>query len=180
MRTTIVALTERYWRRMVAVALALGAATLVVFSFQVREIEARIGAFLAQVVTGHPASAIPGADFFYVLEQTSRTFGLTVTAECTSSYLVAPVLFIGGLMALGRRVSLNRVLIGVGLAASVLFALNLFRITMIAWATADYGSNGFTWSHEVLGSGITVVAYVLALTLLIAVARKSKPPVEVA
>jgi exosortase/archaeosortase family protein len=179
-RTTIVALTDRYWRRTVAVTLGLAALALVVFAFQVREVEARLGAFMAQIVTGHPAAAIPGADFFYVLEQTTHTFGLTVTSECTSSYLIAPVLFIGGLMALGRRVQLKRVLLGVGLAAVVLFGLNLFRITMIAWATANYGSNGFTWSHEVLGSGITVLGYVLALTLLVGVARKSSPPVEAA
>ena len=155
-----------------AAGFALAAVSIVVLGFYVRELEARVGAGLAPLVTGHPAAAVPGSDFFYALLGTRRTFGLTITYECTSAVLIAPVLAIGALLSLGRRVAARGLLLGTFLASAVLFVLNLVRIEVITWATAHFGQPGFTWSHVIVGSGITLAAYVAAIAVLVVLARR--------
>ena len=166
-------------RRSIAVVLCAVAAAVVIFEFHVREVEAQVSAFLSQLLTGHQAAAIPGGAFFYVLEGTPHTFGLQITYDCTSAFLVAPLLVIGAALAMARRIRLGRLMVGIVLAVAVLFAFNLGRIACIAWATANYGNSGFTASHVFVGTGITLVAYVAALVTLIYIARSAAiPPPE--
>jgi exosortase/archaeosortase family protein len=154
---------------------ALGILVLA-FNGRIRAVETRLSAHLAAVVTGTRTAAVPGTHTFYWLVGTLHMIGLLITSDCTSAILIGPLLFVAGFLSLGGRVPLSRLVPGAALAAAVLFAVNLLRLAAITWATYHFGMAGFTWSHTLLGSVLTLAALVGALVVLGSMAGRYRKP----
>jgi exosortase/archaeosortase family protein len=151
---------------------------LVVFNPAVRGIETVLSARFAGLITGSRAVGVSHSHTFYWLVGTSRVTGLIITSDCTSAILIGPVLVAVAIFAFRRRVPAGRLFAAAVLVSGMLFVANLLRLGLITWATYHYGGPGFTWSHVILGSLLTLVAFAGALVALaLVIGRGSKPHV---
>jgi exosortase/archaeosortase family protein len=155
---------------MVAAAL-IGAGAFVLATIgRFREVETALSRGIAGWITGTTTSDFLPAHTFYWALGTPRAFGLIIQSDCSSSWLVGPLLVIAGFLATARRFRPARVVAAAVLAVALLFTTNLTRIAIIVWATNRYGyQHGFWWSHVIVGSLFTVVGSMLALAILLRV-----------
>jgi exosortase/archaeosortase family protein len=152
-----------------AVLIGAGASVLATIG-RFRELETAISAAIAGLITGTKTTELLSAHSFYWALGTPRAFGLIIQSDCSSSWLVGPLLVIAGLLAMARRFRAGRVMTAAVLAVVLLFTTNLLRIAIIVWATNRYGyQHGFWWSHVVVGSLFTVVGSLAALAVLLRV-----------
>lgn len=154
--------------RLAAMVLLVGAAVaLVVFQQGYRNLEAVLASHL---FAGGDIRTWAGGDSPIVVFRLgeTRAFGLEITPECTSAFLIAPFAVLGAAMLLRRRIRPGRVLLGVGLVALLLFIANQLRVAMIAGLINGYGlEQGYQWGHLVLGSLLSIVFIGLSAVLLI-------------
>ncbi|SBW18091.1 putative membrane protein [Candidatus Protofrankia californiensis] len=143
-------------------------AVLLAYQYQLRHLEAVGAARLFGL--GTPTLAASRAPIVYFGLGRPDAFGLTITPECSSTLLIAPVFLIGGAMLLGRRMTPQRVLAAVGAAAFLLVVGNQLRIGLIAYLISELGFHtGYEWGHLVLGTVVSIVFIGASLTLLVAV-----------
>lgn len=93
--------------------------------------------------------------------------GMEVTPECTSAWLLAPLLGLAAVLAFGRRLTLRAVIIATAVTAGFLFAVNILRLTLILLAIHWWGYDGYKWSHEVYGSLVTIIGTCVGLGLFV-------------
>jgi exosortase/archaeosortase family protein len=86
-------------------------------------------------------------------------------------------LLLGGVLVLGRRLTVHGVLIATAVTAAVLTVVNVLRLLVILVATHWWGlAGGYRWSHEVYGSLITVAGVCGGVALFLKlVVRYSHP-----
>lgn len=99
---------------------------------------------------------------------TQHALGLRMTPECTSAFLVLPLLVVGALM-IGLRPRITRqVLASLAIAAAILVLVNQIRILtlvgLISWLGQD---RGYYWGHTLLGSMVSVFGGATALALFV-------------
>ncbi|WP_283137178.1 hypothetical protein [Rhizohabitans arisaemae] len=144
---------------------------ILIWNDELRGLEAVIAsdvvAVFASTETGYSASrAIVTFD-----NHTAVPMGLRITPECTSAFLVLPLLLISGLVVwLQRKVSLWP-LLALVTATLLMLATNQVRILTVTLLIKGLGFDpGYYWGHTVVGSVISVlgiaaslVAYVLLI-----------------
>ena len=150
--------------------LAVLAALLLVFQYQVRHLEAAATAAIYGVIT--PTLAAPGAPIVWFGLGTPGGFGLVITPDCSSALLIEPLCVLGMGLAIPRRLALRRVCLGLTAAAALLVTGNMARIGLIAGMVHLYGiGTGYQLGHLVLGSLVSIAgiaASMAALTLIVA------------
>lgn len=104
----------------------------------------------------------------------SNPLGLTMTPECTSAFLLVPLVGVAaGLVALRPRIT-GRVLVSLGIAALILIAVNQFRILTLAALVGWLGTNtGYYWGHTLIGSLVSVFGGAVALVLFVWLATRN-------
>jgi exosortase/archaeosortase family protein len=142
-------------------------ALLLVNNAQLRTKEAQAVAVTTSLATGTKAIAV-NQSFAWGLDPDTTAHALRVTNECTSAFLLVPLLVVGAVVAAagGRRFRLRRVLAATAICAAVAFGINVLRLTMIAWATNEWGEKtGYEWSHVVAGSVVTIIGATTAVAI---------------
>lgn len=138
---------------------------------RVRGQEAVVAGQISGAVTGGGSAVNRStATFFYALG-TPLAGGIRVTPECSTAYIVGPVLVLLGLLALSRRLQIRSVVAAAFASLTFLMVTNTARITFIAWAVYRFGrERGYWWSHLVIGSAFSVATIGIAFALLIRIA----------
>jgi exosortase/archaeosortase family protein len=159
------------------ILIAAGALTMA-RQLDIRSFEAN--AFASWVNHAGPSFApvYPMASIVYIHSGPSSFQGLNITPECTSAFLIAPILLLAGAMALlARRRSIPRIITAATIATAVLLTANQLRIAMIAEFIRRWGmGEGYPIAHRVLGSLLILFAVVLAYVLYFAfVCREHRP-----
>jgi exosortase/archaeosortase family protein len=160
------------WGRWVpAGLLALLAVLLVVENQAIRTVEARCARPLVGLLTPGGGSLAVGDVIFFGLG-TRDPVGLRITTGCTTVVLLAPFLLIMAAIAARSPVPVTRVVSAATVGSALLVAVNLIRLTGIAWATSVWGlTHGFEISHFLVGSLVAVAGFagalVVALRLLV-------------
>jgi len=99
--------------------------------------------------------------------------GLQMTPECTSAFLVLPLLVVGAVMIALRPRIARRVLFSLGVATVVLIVVNQIRILalvgLVNWLGTD---KGYYWGHTLLGSMVSVFGGAVALVLFVWLATR--------
>lgn len=132
------------------------AVALVVLQSEYRHLEAVLA---SQVFSsgGIQTFTTPGSASVVFHLGASKAFGLEISPECTSAFLIAPFAVVGAAIRLGGRVRPGRVTFAVGLAALLLVVANQLRIGLIAALIDTYGlDEGYKWGHLVLGSLLSI------------------------
>jgi exosortase/archaeosortase family protein len=166
--------------RVIAIAaLAAIAFSLIVFQYQFRSLEAQVGAHLYGVI--EPTLAASSAPVIWFGLGTSRAFGLTITPDCSSALVLAPLSVLGIALMVPRRLPVRRVTKALAVAAAVMVTGNTLRIGVIALAIRIDGiSTGYRIGHLVVGSVISIVCIVLGLGLLAHILTRDVGPSYVA
>jgi exosortase/archaeosortase family protein len=154
----------RLLRPVAALALLAGAAWLVFDLDITRTWEAATSAWVLDTVFGQSAHWMTGRPLIAVMSATP--FILRVSVECTIALAIAPFLVVcAGLIASPR---FNPVRVGVSgiLGIAAMYTANQFRIAGIGWSMVEWGAGGYGWSHTVVGSMLTLVAFAIALLVL--------------
>lgn len=164
--------------RLTAAVLLLGlTVALIVFQKEYRHLEAELAAQLFGN-GGVQTYAVPDAGVVIFTLSNHKVFGLEISPECSSAFLIAPFTAIGAAMLWRRRLHPGRVGLGVALAALLLVLCNQLRVALIASLIDQFGlREGYKWGHLVLGSLLSIlfIAGSLALLLWIVVSGRSDP-----
>jgi exosortase/archaeosortase family protein len=173
---------RRAWpRRAAALLLVVTGTALVANGPLVRGFEARGTQLLVGLITRSTTRSDPARATLYWDLFTPSAHGLTVTPECTAAYTVGPLLIGLGLFARSARLRTGWLVAGALAAAVLLEAVNLARLTLIAWSVDAFGDRAaLWWSHTVIGSalslGSVILAVACALRLAFADRRSGRSP----
>ena len=135
--------------------------------------------YLASFVLG---ALTPGHTYFAAAHQavyfglgTSHPLGLAMTPECTSAFLVVPLVLVSAvLIALRPRIT-GRVLISLGVATVALIIVNQLRILLLASLVGWLGTDrGYYWGHTMVGSLVSVIGGAIALVLFVRLATRDR------
>lgn len=159
---------QKYLSRItVGVLLAIGVA-LVAMHSAYRSAEIRMAAVLIDLVTSSGVEVVPGRQTVYFGLGTGHAIGLRITPECTSAFLVVPLLVVAAAM-LGLRPRIaRRVLASLGIAVVVLILVNQLRVLTLVWLISSFGrERGYYLGHTLFGSMVSVFGGAAALVLFV-------------
>jgi exosortase/archaeosortase family protein len=154
------------WQR-VLVATALGAVIVIIllFQFQLRHAEAAAAAAIYNLAT--PTLAATKAPIVWFGLGRPGGFGLVITPDCSTAFLLVPLFLLGMGLVLPVRLVLRQVLSALAIATGVLIVGNLLRIGAIAVAMRIAGPDtGYQIGHLVIGSAISVIFISISLILI--------------
>jgi exosortase/archaeosortase family protein len=157
--------------RVAAVGILAGLGfTLIVFQYQVRQLEAEGAARLCTVLT--PTAAPRGAPVVRFGEGRPGSFSLVITADCSAVLLLAPLCGLGMILIAPDQHQVRRVGTALVEVSIVMITANLLRIAIIALVVRMHGvAAGYRASNLVLGSLVSVVCIALGLALLMFMLR---------
>ncbi|MDP5227707.1 MULTISPECIES: exosortase S [Arthrobacter] len=132
----------------------------------------------ARLMSAIFAVALPGGsyavrDIVFFNLGTGHAYGIQVSPLCSSAVLMAPILAISGVLFLLRRIPVGRLFRAAVLAAALVVFSNLLRYFMIALAEVSWGQAGFDVVHHFVGSFLVILAFVLAVLLLVRSGRQT-------
>ncbi|MFJ9691549.1 archaeosortase/exosortase family protein [Kitasatospora sp. NPDC101183] len=105
----------------------------------------------------------PSAPVLYAGGSGGLEHGIALSTGCSSVLLIAPFVAVSGLLLLLGRRRPGRIVLGLALAAALIGAANLGRLTLIVAMQHRYGGEGFTWTHVLFGSVLMLIAALVAL-----------------
>lgn len=123
---------------------------------------------ILRVITSHGVYVSTQRQAVYFGLGGPRPLGLQMTPECTSAFLVLPLLLIGAVMIMLRPRITNRVLLALGAAALAVIVVNQVRILTLVGLVNWLGiQRGYYWGHTLLGSMVSVLGGAAALVLFV-------------
>lgn len=161
--------------RLLVGALIVGAVALVVAHRAYQTAEIGVAGVVLGLLTPGSVYVAASRQTVYFGLGTTHPLGLQMTPECTSAFLVIPlVLVAAALIALRPRIA-RRVLGSLALAAVVLIVVNQLRILALAGLVGWLGTDrGYYWGHTMIGSLVSVIGGAIALVLFVWLA--TRPP----
>lgn len=150
---------------------------LFVFHRQYRGLESMLASQVVAALAHTHTSALPARAVVYFDLGSKDALGLQITPECTSAFLVAPLLVVAIVMVRLRPYIARRVLTALGLASVMLVATNQLRIAMVVWLVQWLGTDrGYYWGHTLLGSAVSVVGGAVSLATFVWYVSGRRPP----
>ncbi len=163
-----------------AVLLLVVSVALVVFQREFRHFEAVLAAQLFSS-GGVETLAQPDSGIVIFRLANQKVFGLEISPECSSAFLILPFTLIGAAMLWRKRLNPARVATGIGLVVLLLISANQLRVGMIAGLIDGFGlQEGYKWGHLVLGSLLSIVFLAGSLALLLWVVASGRSTVGLA
>ncbi|HEY0636085.1 MAG TPA: exosortase P [Pseudonocardiaceae bacterium] len=159
--------------RIVVGALIALSGALIVWHGAYRSLEIRLSGVFIGLVTSSGVHVAAHRQTVYFGLGTDHAIGLRITPECTSAFLVVPLLLVAALM-LGMRPRITRrVLLSLGAAVAVLVLVNQARMLVLVWLISDFGRDrGYYLGHTLFGSMVSVFGGAAALVLFVWLATR--------
>ncbi|GAA3888344.1 exosortase P [Saccharothrix violaceirubra] len=159
--------------RVVVVALTVVATGLVLAHRAYRTVEISLSGLLLDALSGYGVEVVADRQTVYFGLGSDTPLGLRMTPECTSAFLVVPLLVIGAVMTALRPRITRRVLIALGVAATAVVVVNQLRVLtlvgLVDWLGVD---RGYHWGHTLLGSMVSVFGGAAALVAFVWLATR--------
>ncbi|MFF8770351.1 archaeosortase/exosortase family protein [Kitasatospora sp. NPDC015120] len=114
----------------------------------------------------------PSAPVLYAGTDSGLHRGIALTAGCSSAMLIAPFALLTGLLLLFSTRRPARMLLAFAVAAAMLVATNLGRLTLIVAMQHHLGEAGFGWAHVLLGSVLMMAAALAAFLLYLRIVAR--------
>jgi len=160
----------------VGALLGVGAA-LVGWHGVYRSLEIRLAAVLIDATTSSGVYVAPHRQTVYFGLGTDHAIGLKITPECTSAFLVVPLLLVAAAMVSLRPRITRRVLASLGLAVVVLVLVNQVRMLTLVALIGGFGRHrGYYLGHTLLGSMVSVFGGAAALVLFVWLSTRTPRP----
>jgi len=171
--TTDVAGPRPLAHRLLVVALSAAAVGLVVGHLAYQTVEVSLAGLLLRLFSSSGVYVAPSEQTVYFGLGTSHPLGLTMTPECTSAFLLVPLLLVGALLIGLRPRIAGRVMWSLALAAVILVVVNQVRILVMAGLVSWLGTDrGYYWGHTMVGSMVSVFGGAIALVLFVWLATR--------
>jgi exosortase/archaeosortase family protein len=162
------------WHRAPAVGLVLVAVALVVWQRAYRTVEMLLAGGLIRLFTSDGVYVAAQRQAVYFGLGGDRPFGLRMSPECTSAFLLLPLLLVGAVMVALRPTITRQVLGALGIAVVVLVLVNQLRLLMLVALINWFGTDqGYYLGHTMFGSLISVIGGAAALVLFVWLATRS-------
>ncbi|MDT7797260.1 MAG: hypothetical protein QOI78_693 [Actinomycetota bacterium] len=157
-------------------ALAAAGAVLVLAERFYRELEVRLAGAVLNVITTSGVYVAPDRESVYFGLSGATPFGLRMTPECSSAFLLLPLLVVTMALLYFRPANAKRLFFSLGISAIVVVLVNQLRILTIVGLVHEYGTDeGYYWGHTLLGSMVSVFGGAVSLALFVWLAtRKPK------
>jgi exosortase/archaeosortase family protein len=150
----------------VAVGLVLGH-----LAYQTAEVS--LAGVLLHLFSSSGVYVAAGQQTVYFGLGSARPLGLTMTPECTSAFLLVPLIVVGALLIGLRPRIAGRVVASLAVAAVVLIVVNQVRILTMAALVGWLGTDrGYYWGHTMVGSVVSVFGGAIALVLFVWLATR--------
>ncbi|MBM7772355.1 exosortase/archaeosortase family protein [Actinokineospora baliensis] len=154
--------------KLIAVPLLALAVALVIGNRLYRTAEMALASGILRITTSSGVLLVPERQTVYFGLGSDTAFGLRMSPECTSAFLVLPLLVIAAVMIALRGRIAGRVLGALAVATAVVIAVNQLRVLtlvgLIDWLGTD---QGYYWGHTFLGSMVSVIGGAAALVLFV-------------
>ncbi|WP_245931186.1 exosortase P [Actinokineospora auranticolor] len=154
--------------RLAVAGLVVAAVALVVGNRLYRTAEMALASGILRLVTPSGVYLAPERQSVYFGLATDAPFGLRMSPECTSAFLVLPLLVLAAVVIALRPFVARRVLVALLAASVAVIAVNQVRIMtlvgLIQWLGTD---RGYYWGHTLLGSLVSVLGGAAALVLFV-------------
>ncbi|MBO3746068.1 hypothetical protein J5X84_08330 [Streptosporangiaceae bacterium NEAU-GS5] len=148
---------------LVAALTALLGFTLGVDS-RIRGWEALLSSEIVSLVTRTHIGVNPFLAIVSFPQPSGPRTGLQITPECTSAFLVLPLLIVTALMTWLRKRLTFWPIIGLAVTTALLFGTNQIRILTVVLMIRGMGfEEGYYWGHTMVGSLISVFGIGLSL-----------------
>ena len=175
--TVLGTLPGRVTARALVVLLVALAAVLVLAHRLYQTAEISVAGAVISVFSPSGTTVDAAAQTVYFGLGSVNPLGLRMTPECTSAFLLIPLLLIAAVMiALRPRIS-RRVLLALAIAGLALVVVNQLRILtlvgLVGWLGTD---QGYYLGHTLLGSLVSVIGGAAALVLFVWVATRREKP----
>lgn len=157
-------------------ALAAAGAVVVLTERFYRELEVRLAGAILNVITTSGVYVAPDRESVYFGLSGATPFGLRMTPECSSAFLLLPLLVVTMAMLYFRPANAKRLFFSLGISAVVVVLVNQLRILTIVGLVHWLGPDeGYYWGHTLLGSMVSVFGGAVSLVLFVWLAtRKPK------
>ena len=154
-------------------AMAAVAAGLVLAERFYRELEVRLAGAILDFVTSSGVYVAGDRETVYFGLTSAAPFGLRMTPECSSVFLLLPLLLVTALMLYFRPRNARRLFFSFGISAVVVILVNQLRILTIVGLVHEYGTDqGYYWGHTLLGSMVSVLGGAVSLVLFVWLATR--------
>ena len=159
-------------RLLIGLLLAFATALVLLHrAYQAAEIS--LAGLVLHVVTSSGVYIDAGRETVYFGLGSPTPLGLTMTPECTSAFLLVPLVVVAAVLVALRPGIARRVLASLLLSALVLVIVNQLRIltlaTLVGWLGTD---RGYYWGHTMVGSLVSVFGGAIALVLFVWLATR--------
>lgn len=149
-------------------ALLCAAGSLVVGHAVYRMLEIRLAGLFIGAITSSGVYVAPHRQTVYFGLGTDHAIGLRITPECTSAFLVVPLLVVAAAMVALRPRITRRVLASTAAAVVVLVLVNQARMLTLVALVSNLGrERGYYLGHTLLGSMVSVFGGAAALVLFV-------------
>lgn len=130
--------------------------------------EAALSSQVVAALAHTRTSAVPSQAVLYFGFGSGDALGLKITPECTSAFLIAPLVAVAAVMVRLRPTITRRVLGALALGTVLLILTNQLRITVVVWLVQWLGvDTGYYWGHTLMGSAVSVVGGALSLAAFV-------------
>lgn len=161
--------------RLVALSLLAVAIGLVLAHQAYQTVEIMFAGAVLGLVTASGVEVNAGRQTVYFGLGSEHPLGLQMTPECTSAFLLVPLVLVAAVLVSLRPRIARRVLVSLGIAALVLIAVNQLRILTLVGLVNWLGTNqGYYLGHTLLGSMVSVIGGAVALVLFVWLSTKER------
>ena len=153
---------------------ALGlAAVIILFERGYRELEVQLFGTAMRALSSHGVFVAGQRETVYFGLGGDSALGLRMSPECSSAFMLLPLLIVAAVMFwLGPR-STPRVLASLAAGGVAVILVNQIRLFGIAGLVDWLGSGqGYYWGHTLLGSLVSVIGGAVALVLFVWIATR--------
>ena len=167
------------WPKALAVLLLAIAAALIIWQRTYRTVEMMLAGGVIRLFTSDGVYVAASRQSVYFGLGSDTPFGLRMSPECTSAFLLLPLLVVGAVMIVLRPRIAGQVLFALGVAVVALILVNQLRmlvlVGLINWLGTD---QGYYLGHTMFGSLISVLGGAAALVTFVWLATRSPRPRE--
>jgi len=141
-----------------------------------RELEVQLAGAILRVVTSSGVYVAGSRETVYFGLTSATPFGLRMTPECSSVFLLLPLLLVTAALLWFRPRNARRLFFALGISVLVVILVNQLRILTIVALVHTFGTDqGYYWGHTLLGSMVSVFGGAISLVLFVWLAtRKTK------
>lgn len=154
--------------RLSVLALFVAGMVLVLIERAYRVFEVHMSGLILSVITSSGTEVVGDRETFYFGLSGDTSLGLRMTPECSSIFMLLPLLLVAAVMVWFRPQNSRTLFSSLAIAAVAVVIVNQLRVLaifgLVNWLGVD---TGYYWGHTLLGSMVSVIGGAGTLVLFV-------------